>query len=206
MDAAAKQYLQVASSSARHHYTANEPWSIRFLGIKLTSPLDDTIYDIVHATQARAYWQNRRDLPDVVFEDINWTAYQGARLSSPLHTNTFITKHSVGMCGVGKFMVQWRQREKPSCPRCGAFEDAPHVWKCHGENADIIWQASKDSLESWLDKKGTDPDLSSFLLSLLDTWRNDVSPPDPPFSLRHLLERQLGIGCQYLLEGWLSWE
>jgi hypothetical protein len=57
-----------------------------------------------------------------------------------------------------------------------------------------------------MDSQNTDPDLSWLLLPLLDAWHNDSPLPDTPFGLSHLLERHLGIGCQYMLEGWLSWE
>jgi hypothetical protein len=57
-----------------------------------------------------------------------------------------------------------------------------------------------------MESNGTDPDLSSLLLRMLNAWRYDTPIEDVPFGLSQLLERQLGIGLQYLLEGWLSWD
>jgi hypothetical protein len=122
--------------------------------------MDKKIYEFVQATPARDYWQKKHDLPDAVFEDVNWRAIQEAQQSSSLSTTTFVTKHSVGMCRVGKFMVRWKQRDSSACPRWGLFEDDQHVWKCHGKNADLMWQASLSSLQSWMDSQNTDPDLS----------------------------------------------
>lgn len=206
MDAKAKQHIQVARQTQRHFYTAHEPWSITHHNVKLTSNLDSTLYDIVHTPLARKYWQTKQDLPDAIFEDIHWSALHEARKSSPLQMRTFITKHSVGMCGVGKFLTKWRQRETAMCPRCGLYEDATHVLKCHGENADCVWETSLSSLQDWLESKGTDPDVSLLLIQLLQAWRDDTAPPEPPYGLSHLVERQMGIGCEYLLYGWFSWE
>jgi hypothetical protein len=206
MDLQAKEHLQVAQRNPRHYCTINEPWSLWFSGLKINNKLDDSIYEITHSAQAREYWQRKRDLPEVIFDDIHWTALHQARKSAPLQTTTFITKHSVGMCGVGKFMVRWGKRESPECPRCGLMEDAQHVWRCNGKGADLVWETALSSLHIWLDQQGTDPDISSLLISLLESWRSNEPPSPAPFGLSHLLERQLGIGCHYLLKGWLSWE
>jgi hypothetical protein len=206
MDAKAKQHIQVARQTQRHFYTAHEPWSITHHNVKLTSNLDSTLYDIVHTPLARKYWQTKQDLPDAIFEDIHWSALHEARKSSPLQMRTFITKHSVGMCSVGKFLTKWRQRETAMCPRCGLYEDATHVLKCHGENADCVWETSLSSLQDWLESKGNDPDVSLLLIQLMQAWRDDTAPPEPPYGLSHLVERQMGIGCKYLLYGWFSWE
>jgi hypothetical protein len=42
------------------------------------------------------------------------------------------------MCGVGKFMKRWGERDTDACPRCGATEDAAHVWICKHSEADSI--------------------------------------------------------------------
>jgi hypothetical protein len=104
MDLRAKEHFQVAQCTPRHYFTINEPWSLWFSGLKINDKLDDSIYEIAHSAQAREYWQTKRDLPDVIFDDIHWTALHQARKSAPLQTTTFITKHSVGMCGVGTFL------------------------------------------------------------------------------------------------------
>jgi hypothetical protein len=47
-----------------------------------------------------------------------------------LARRTFIKKHSMGMCGVRKFMKHWGERDTDACPRCGEPEDVSHAWKC----------------------------------------------------------------------------
>ncbi len=49
---------------------------------------------------------------------------------SPLSKHMFITKCVVGMCGVGKFLKQWKEWTSAACPRClEPIEDSLHVWK-----------------------------------------------------------------------------
>jgi hypothetical protein len=68
------------------------------------------------------------------------------------------------------------------------MEDAQHVWRCSGKGADLVWENALSSLQLWLDQQGTDPDVSSLLISLLETWRNNEPPSPAPFGLSHLLE------------------
>jgi hypothetical protein len=70
---------------------------------------------------------------------------------------TFILKHTLGMCRVGKFMHRWKEWESPNCPRCGQFEDASHVWTCSGCDSFEIWDRSLKDLEAWMSSVSTDP-------------------------------------------------
>jgi hypothetical protein len=116
-------------------------------------------------------------------------------------------KHSAGMCGVGKFMARWKQRETSDCPRCGEFEDAAHVWRCRGSGADQIWLQSLDSLQVWMNKHDTDPDLATLLIDMLLAGRTESQfLGNVPYGLNLLAIRQSELGEQALLEGRLSFE
>jgi hypothetical protein len=67
----------------------------------------------------------------------------------------FISEHVSGMCGVGKFMQRWGLRKDDACSRCRESEDAAHVWSCHGEGADDIWEKSINTLEGWFNSQQT---------------------------------------------------
>ncbi len=79
----------------------------------------------------------------------------------------YISKHVSGMCGVGKFMQRWKLQQDDLCPRCGKPEDAAHVWLCHGEGADEIWEKAIKDLDGWLSSKQTDPDLQHMIVTHL---------------------------------------
>jgi len=54
------------------------------------------------------------------------------------------------MCGVGKILQQWKETDTPNCPRCGAFEDADHVWKCQAPSARAAWHRHLELLNRWM--------------------------------------------------------
>lgn len=57
MDKRAKQHMVIAKHPPRHYMIAAEPWSIWYCGKKLMSDLSDTLYDLVHLEEAKAYWK-----------------------------------------------------------------------------------------------------------------------------------------------------
>jgi hypothetical protein len=65
-----------------------------------------------------------------------------AMKAAPLARRIFITKHATGMCGVGKFMKLWEERDKDACQRCDAPESAPHIWICPQSQATEVWSLS----------------------------------------------------------------
>lgn len=111
------------------------------------------------------------------------------------------------MCGVGKYMKRWQQRQDDSCPRCRLQEDSAHVWQCHGEGADGIWDKSIMELEKWLTKMLSDPDIKCAILFHLKSWRNGQPQASlNPFLLEELLQCQSRIGWHRFFEGWLVHE
>lgn len=67
------------------------------------------------------------------------------------------------MCGVGKFLHCWKERDNLNCPWCGFFEDAPHAWTCKQKESNVMWDKFLLSLLQWLEEMQTDPDLTSTL-------------------------------------------
>jgi hypothetical protein len=111
------------------------------------------------------------------------------------------------MCGVGKFMKRWKLRQDDLCPRCGQPEDSVHVWICHGEGADNLWEKSITNLEGWLNSRDSDPDLQHLVTSYLRSWRDDTaSNSSTTFLFEHIVHSQAGIGWRSFFEGWLAKE
>jgi hypothetical protein len=132
-----------------------------------------------------------------------------AMLQSPRSRCTFVSKHTVGMCGVGKFMHRWKEWESPNCPRCGQFEDAAHVWVCSGSNSGDIWEKSLRELNEWMSSVNTDPNIQSAILHYLQSWRNETTATIPLDSdIVQLIKKQNTLGCQQFFEGWIPvcWE
>jgi hypothetical protein len=90
--------------------------------------------------------------------------------STTLPKRLFISKQTVGMCGVGKYMKLWKQRDTDKCPRCNEPEDAAHVLKCSGEGANDIWSNSIQKLEEWMTENQTYPDIKEAVIKVLNKW------------------------------------
>jgi hypothetical protein len=203
MDSRAKSHMEIAKRSPRHYMLALEPWSIWLNGKKLIASLDETIYNVVHSPKALEYWQGKDDLPQEVIAKVDWDSIGVAMKEAKRSRRIFISKHVSGMCGVGKFMKRWKLRTDDSCPRCGDPEDAEHVWLCHGEGANDIWDKAMTDLEGWLNAKQTDPDLQHAIISYLRTWKDEKHrDPSSFFVFDELIQQQSNIGWRRFFEGW----
>jgi len=100
-NALAKGLIPIAKTSPRHFCIPNEPWSIWFSSKKLLQ-LQTQIYDIVYSPEARAYWQEKDKTAQIVTDIVDWRGIGTALNSLPRSRQHFITKFTVGMCGVGK--------------------------------------------------------------------------------------------------------
>ncbi len=76
----------------------------------------------------------------------------------------------VGMCGVGEFILRWKESSTAACPMCGTFEDVAHVWICQGSNAEERWTKSLSDIKQWMAEVNTDPDIRETILHHLQTW------------------------------------
>jgi hypothetical protein len=100
----AKDYLASAAHQTRHFTIVNKPWSLWIEGKKLTKNISATLYDWVHSPIALSYWRSKNHCTEEQIKDINWDALHAAMKESQRQRRVFVTKHTVGMCGVGKFM------------------------------------------------------------------------------------------------------
>jgi hypothetical protein len=62
VDKLAKQFLETARATPQHYSIGLEPWSLWYQGKKILAPVA-TIYDIVHAQEAKSYWLSRIKCP-----------------------------------------------------------------------------------------------------------------------------------------------
>ncbi len=59
MDTRAKRHLEIVKRSPRHYIIMAEPWSLWCSDKKIILDLSDTIYDLVHSEEAKAYWKQK---------------------------------------------------------------------------------------------------------------------------------------------------
>ncbi len=205
-DHLAKLHQQQATSHPRHFTMKGEPWSIHHKGCKLLD-FPAEIYSIIHSKAARSYWNSTEKIQIDCFDYVNWEAIEVAMKGTDRTSRIFIAKHTMGMCGVGKWMKRWKERDSAACPRCGMTEDATHVLCCHGSGADQVWSKAIDELSDWFKEVHTAPEIASSLLEGFNFWRRGLQPGLPSdTSTRLACEQQMAIGWHLALEGWLSTE
>jgi hypothetical protein len=204
MDQLAKGYISTAKNAPRHFAVHSEPWSLWVHDKKISSELSNTIYEIVHVKSVRDYWISKGRITSDTFDDMAWESIKQAMQQVPRPRRTFVSKHIVGMCGVGKFMHRWKERDNPNCPRCGSFEDAEHVWLCNGCNSSEVWESSLKTLDEWMVSVQTDPDIKSIILTHLQSWRsNSVAEHDASPDMATLIKVQEVFGWRNFFEGWI---
>ncbi len=207
MDQKAKAFIQVVMQRPRHHLIKDEPWSLWYQNNKIVKDIQPSIYEIIHSSEARSYWEQEEKIVSPLFDSIHWDAVNQAMQSTKRSTRVFVSKHTVGMCGVWKFMHLWKQKSSAACPRCGEFEDASHVWKCKGAKADEVWRKALDDLEAWMESVQTDTDIQEAIINKLECWRSGTEVTYTcPFQLQPALQQQDDIGWGNFLEGWASFE
>ena len=204
MDSRAKGFLTTAHCLPRHQEVWGAPWSLWIQGEKLTSKLSKRVYATVHASAGKSYWLSKSDVTLESFALVDWEAIGCAMMEIKRSRRVFLSKHCSGMCGVGKFMLRWKEWEHDLCPRCGISEDSAHVWTCPGFGSNELWDLSLNQLTQWMKTVDTHPDIVEAITGYLSSWRS--SSPftyESPICISHALSDQQGVGGRWLFEGWI---
>ncbi len=165
------------------------------------------VYDIVHSSKAREYGRAKDEINKDAIDLVDWEAVQKALKEVPKLRKIFITKHTMGMCGVGKFMKLWKKRETDECPRCGKFEDSSHVWICDQADALSLWNTALLDLDRWMVSVQTDPDIREIIIHNLSNWPTGLHPHNPLDRKTFLaFDQQCDIGWNVMIEGWITFE
>ncbi len=167
------------------------------------------IYNIIHSAEAFQFWGAREKIDPALLIFVHWEAIAAAMKGMERSKCLYLSKHTMGMCGVGKWMKRWKERETADCPRCGAFEDAPHVLLCPGKGTLALWNNLLTSLSNWMTSVQTAPYIMEAIFIGLNNWRFGYTTSFPNDTLiRVALAQQFDIGWNLFLEGWISieWE
>jgi hypothetical protein len=205
MDQLAKQTLKNCTDNPTMFDVDGSPWSIWINGKKIVKDISVHIYNKVHGPSALNYWEKHGKFPNEYEKDINWEGVGSTFKALPLPRRWFITKHLAGMCGVGKFLVRWKEKETACCPRCGEYEDARHVWLCNNVDARNLWKTELDKLMAWLVTLDTDPEIID---ALIDNLRqrflaHEVQTKVYTNKIRMGIQKQENIGWVNFFEGFI---
>ncbi len=174
VDLAASKYcdeLILAHVEAPNPWFKFERWALFVHGVKQSRLDPRVITDLVTLPPLRDYWATKDRLSGTSFDSVDWPAVDRAMTEVPDQLSKWVTKHTVGMCSVGKFRKIWGWDDTNSCPRCGQEEDHRHVVTCTHDSASEAWKQILSEFDSWLLSSGTDPTLHRLLLKELSTFR-----------------------------------
>jgi hypothetical protein len=185
---------------------ADEGWSISLRGRKLSKLDFHQLYASMWAGTALDYWATKHDLPFTTVLSIDWDTHGEALQSLSFGPRRRVVKHASGHFGVGSVLKKWGAQDHSECPRCQQHETPSHVLSCKAPSAVNVWETSLTKLDTWMEKKHTNPDLRSAILQRLREWQlgRPISPPSWNCSFKKALKAQNSIGWYPLLLGHVS--
>jgi hypothetical protein len=206
MDALAKRTLS-QPHSLPSQTSKGEPWSIWINKEKIIKDIANNIYEHIHGKEAIDYWLRKEKLNSETCSLMAWDSIGKAITQTPLPRRWFLSKHISGMCGVGKFTTIWKDTETATCPRCGDYEDAPHVWRCKDKAVQLIWDSQLDKLHSWLATIDTDPEIITVIIMNLKSWYYNTPTEviDTSRDIQNCAKRQDLLGWDLVIEGFLHY-
>lgn len=191
----------------------SEPCALFINGVKLSSLKRTVLEELVILPQLLEEWCDHQRLTKDGFSQVDWNVVERAMKSLPAGLQRWCTKHTVGVCGVGKVRHRWNPQDSPICPMCEEVEDHLHVPRCASETATSEWNLRIEAFSLWLAEIGTAPEISESLLQFLQDIREPVSNWAPSWAplntiphvaLVQAITSQRMIGSQAFLEGLLS--
>jgi hypothetical protein len=206
MDSLAKAYWNETSNDTTPYYTPSTVgWSLWIGERKLSTWDRQALYNHARAPDILEHWSARRRIPRQLIRSIDWAAGRQAIKQLGLHKSLWIPKWLAGFAPVGKVLQRNQFQDHAECPRCSNFEDTKHVLLCPAPNAQRQWDATLVTLDEWLKKALTLPDLQKAILSRLRSWRNQEAEwPAPSYNwtgVNDLVVNQDLIGWHAFIEG-----
>ena len=134
--------------------------------------LDKTwLYEEMYKPQITPYLAKKLKIPHRTLHRINWKASKRALRGLPRGQRRWATKHTVGICSVGRSMLLRKMWNHSRCPRCSTDEETTeHVLRCPNKGARLTWAESIQSLDKFMQKAQTDPLLRAHLIRKLKAW------------------------------------
>ena len=184
----------------------DEGWSVSIQGRKLSHLDHHDLYKHMWANTAQNYWAEKHKIEVLDILTIDWDACGEAIRSLSFPKRRRIVKHATGHFGIGKMLRLWDQQDHEECPLCQQRETADHVLRCKDQRAMSMWSTSLQKLETWMEKKYTNPDVSQAILTRLRAWHDYRPIPSPSWQCTFApsLLSQNSIGWYPFLMGHVS--
>ena len=181
-------------------------------GMAIKQHLEDTIF--AHCSQPAILqtWQLRRNMSKEAQINIDWPLINKAMKRIPHARRLFVVKHVADRSATGVQMKRRQQRQLDHCPRCQQnHENNDHVLLCQQTSAQEQWVESLGKLEIQLAMLQAPTQLSTAIISFLDSWRDGTEfhiNPTWDIDTQIMMTQQQTIGGKLTLEGCIhsSWQ
>lgn len=194
-DHLAKELLHNTTPPPHRAEVQSNSWTLCIHNTPVVQDMDKTLYDHVHGPKSKLYWMRKGRITEDNFQDVLWDRLGLALDRMPFSRRVFCSKHTSGICGVGKFQKIWKLCETDACPHCGQPEDALHVWQCRDQAVSKLWEHSLEKLRNHLLRLDTDQNIITGLIHYLTSWRSDILlHPITDNTINALLDLQESIG------------
>ncbi|CAJ1951602.1 unnamed protein product [Cylindrotheca closterium] len=136
----ADELIATNDTIARNPKFFSAPCAIYIDNEKVSCLALASVDEVIVLPELMEYWAAKGRLAPKTFRLVDWpVVHQAMKLLKPAKQR-FITKYTVGMCGVSKFRKQWGLKSKNRCPLCGLAEDHLHIPHCPSDRAKTQWQ------------------------------------------------------------------
>lgn len=116
-------------------------------------------------------WRKYHGITSTAEDQIHWSALKRAMQALPPKLQRWITKDTVGIYGVGRFMKDWGLAPTNECLHCGLLEDHLHVPRCRDPLVQVEWDKGIVALSSWMDTQLTAPAIKHAVVAVLNSIR-----------------------------------
>jgi hypothetical protein len=146
------------------------------------------------------WWIRERHILHEAQAIIDFDAVEDAMHHLSIPRRRYVTKVASENCGVGTTLVEWKYQQNAACPRCPhQQETTQHIQRCQGYAANTIFSRSIDSLQAFLTKEATRPDLHDAIVQCIQRWRKQQ-----PIHLRDYQDDIQQVIRQQHIIGWLD--
>jgi hypothetical protein len=160
----------------------------------ITSKSIKYIEDLTNEQQLHNYHKTRHSWTEQTFRSINWEAFRTARRFKTT-SKKFTTKLCCRWLPTLKQLHQHKERDDPTCIRCGKIETQAHVFQCQFRQE---WKCKYvTNLRTFLQKYDTDPSLEAAILDGITTWLDNK--PNT-----HKYDPQAAIGWEQFHYGYIA--
>lgn len=209
MDTMAKEFwkhLKKCGYTPQPARFSMEGWAITIDGQKQSRVDKNLIYKKIFGRRTKQYWRKKTGANEETVANIDWIscgkAFQGLKGSK----QRLVLKHASGHMACGNRMQLWGFQEGSECPRCQHPDETPeHVLHCPDQRAQTAWTTTIRTLETWMIKNETDPDIIRAITTELHRWKQPHLPTRQyKPSIATAVQQQGDIGWYQFLMGKLT--